>query len=146
MLALAVTGCATLGEQPWPWQLPSEAPPTKPAVAGPQSVPRRVVEPPPPRPAKPKSPVEAALPDKAPPVALVGMSEEETAAALGRPADEAEQPPGKVWTYEVDGCRLAVHLFLDMDRGGFYALDYTAGEAPKDWCLGRVAQEARRPR
>lgn len=149
LLGLALAGCANLGEQPWPWQQQSSErlPPAKPAVAGPPTAPRRAVEPPPPRPvvpAKPKPPVEAALPDKAPPVVLVGMSEAETAAVLGRPAGEAEQPPGKVWTYEVEGCRLAVHLFPDMDRGGFYALDYTAGEAPKDWCLGRVVQEARR--
>jgi hypothetical protein len=151
LFGLALAGCAEFNEQAWPWQQRPDRPAaaTRPAVTEPAPRLAKPVEPPPPRPAqpaKPKAPQAetSALVEKAAPPRLVGMSEEETAAALGRPMDEVEQPPGKVWTYQADGCRLAVHLFPDMDKGGFYALDYTAGEAPKDWCLGRVAQEARK--
>ena len=62
---------------------------------------------------------------------------------LGRPAEESAQPPGKVWIYRASGCQLSVHLFPDMERGGYYTLDYTADGA-RDQCLGKVAGEARR--
>lgn len=74
---------------------------------------------------------------------LVGLSEEETLGLLGRPAEEEAQSPGKIWIYRAAGCQLAVHLFPDMEKGGFYALDYAA-EGGRDACLGKVAGEARK--
>lgn len=73
------------------------------------------------------------------PLKLVGLSEQETAELLGKPAEESEQPPGKVWVYRVSGCQLSVHLFPDMEKGGFYALDYKAEEGSRDTCLGKLA-------
>lgn len=78
------------------------------------------------------------------PLKLVGLSEDETAELLGRPTEESAEPPGKIWVYRAAGCRLSVHLFPDMDKGGFYALDYTVTEGVKENCLGKVAGEARK--
>jgi hypothetical protein len=150
-VALLLGGCSSWGGDPSQWSWPG----TQPKAAAPTTT-APAVAPPPPKPQAAARPVKPAEPrvtapavvkappqsEKAPPPKLVGLSEDETAELLGRPAEEAEQPPGKVWTYHVNGCQLAVHLFPDMDRGGFYTLDYTAGEAPKDWCLNRVANEA----
>lgn len=36
-----------------------------------------------------------------------------------------------------------MHFFPDMEKGGFYALDYAA-EGGRDACLGKVAGEARK--
>jgi hypothetical protein len=83
-------------------------------------------------------PTAPALPPK-----LVGLSEDETADLLGRPVEETTEPPGKIWVYKASGCQLSVHLFPDMERGGFYALDYTADGA-RESCLGKVAGEARK--
>lgn len=93
------------------------------------------------RPVAEKEKEVAALP--AIPPKLVGLSEGETSELLGPPAEENAEPPGKVWVYKVSGCKLSVHLFPDMEKGGFYALDYTADGA-RDLCLGKVAGEARR--
>lgn len=76
---------------------------------------------------------------------LVGLSEAETVALLGPPAEQAEQAPGKVFTYRMGGCALAVHLFPDMDAGGYFALDYTAdGDGPREACLRRAAEAHRK--
>ncbi|MCR6631245.1 MAG: hypothetical protein NVV74_15015 [Magnetospirillum sp.] len=75
---------------------------------------------------------------------LVGLSEDETVGLLGRPAEESAAPPGKIWVYKATGCELSVHLFPDMDKGGFYALDYSAADGGRDQCLGKVAGEARK--
>lgn len=152
--ALAVAGvglsaCADLGIAPpqWPWQQP------RPTVSAPQ--PEQAA--PPPRAAKATVVRPAAKPDKKAATAkpapeaeareapkLVGLSEVETARLLGQPAEETAQPPGKVWVYKAAGCRLAVHLFPDMDRGGFYTLDTTAEEGSRDACVGKLADDARK--
>ncbi|MBI5164882.1 MAG: hypothetical protein HY985_13380 [Magnetospirillum sp.] len=133
ILAAAVTACAPLpNEMPsWPWG-EAKAPIAKPrgtAVSEP-AVPRRGLGLARTRPSEPPR--------------LIGLSEDETAGLLGRPAEEGEAAPGKVWIYRTSGCRLAVHLFPDMDRGGFYALDVTAAEGEADACLTRLAGEARK--
>lgn len=147
---LALSACAGMGgEEP--------AAPARPttATASPSRPARPAPAPPPARPAvknngelkalrpapRPETGGEAAAPSLPP--KLVGLSEDETVGLLGRPAEESEQPPGKVWLYRAGGCQLSVHLFPDMERGGFYALDYAA-EGGRDACLGKVAGEARK--
>lgn len=95
--------------------------------------------------ARPQPPALADLrPERRPhdttPPRLVGLSEEETLALLGHPAEETQDPPGKTWIYQASSCRLSVQLFPDMSRGGFYALDYSA-EGGKEQCLGKVLAE-----
>lgn len=155
-LAGLLGGCAQLGmaEPDWPWNPRQPSSAQQPA---PRPRPEPVAQPRPRQPdaARAKTP-EAAKPATRPavtvekdkalaaPPKLVGLSEEETVDLLGHPSEETEQPPGKVWTYKASGCRLSVHLFPDMDKGGFYALDYTVAEGAKDGCLGKVASEARK--
>jgi len=148
LLALSLSACASFEPPRWPWEEASEAAPRRaaepqptPAIAKPAAKPATELSGlrPAPRPAAERE--TASLP--ATPPRLVGLSEAETADLLGRPAEEAAAPPGKIWVYKAAGCRLSVHLFPDMDKGGFYALDYTADGA-KDSCLGKVAGEARK--
>ncbi|MEW5726605.1 MAG: hypothetical protein AB1918_02150 [Pseudomonadota bacterium] len=140
-----LSACAEVGIDPpeWPWQDP------RPVVSSPAAVPSAPAA----KPAKPAPARMAAKPERkakpAEPQAqevpkLVGLSEAETAQLLGQPAEESAQPPGKVWVYKAAGCRLAVHLFPDMEKGGFYTLDTTAEEGAADACLGRLAADARK--
>lgn len=149
---LALSACANFN-----FGLDEPAAPARPAASAAKPATAAVAAPPPARPAA-KPPVELnalrpaprpapggdsiATPLNGPPK-LVGLSEDETAALLGRPAEETAQPPGKVWLYRAAGCQLAVHFFPDMEKGGFYALDYAA-EGGRDACLGKVAGEARK--
>lgn len=136
LLTLGVAACT---QQDWPWE------DRGPTVAQPRT--SDAFPPPEPRPARaaavtrqPKATEKRpAAAVRVEPARLVGLSEQETADLLGRPAEEAEQPPGKVWVYKASGCRLSVHLFPDMEKGGFYALDYTAEEGSGDICLGKLA-------
>lgn len=154
---LALTACAPSVDWPWadasarpqvatPRVEPPGARPTAPLVQRHVRAPDLKAIRPAPRPTESKEGAEPAL------LKLVGLSEDETADLLGRPAEESAEPPGKIWTYKAAGCRLSVHLFPDMEKGGFYALDYTtaegaaegAKEGAKEACLGKVAGEARR--
>lgn len=149
-LAVALSACAELGP-PWPWEDKAAAPraqaPKGEAMPSPraQSAPKAAKAPdlkairPEPRPSG-----EAAIETAFAPPRLVGLSENETAELLGRPAEEEAEPPGKIWIYRAAGCRLSVHLFPDMEKGGFYTLDYTAADGAKETCLNKVAGEARR--
>lgn len=142
-LTLSLSACARWGgDQP-------ASPPPPPAPAAAQAEPARP-------PAKPAPQVKglrpeprptedlAALPQAPLPPRLVGLSEKETVDLLGQPAEESAAPPGKVWVYRASGCQLSVHLFPDMERGGFYALDFTAADGAKEACLGKVAGQARK--
>jgi len=140
--ALLLAGCSLPGwRRPWDTGA-TPAPP--PPVADSQAR-----EPPIPK-ARPAEPKLAARPpaEKPKPPGLVGLSEAETVDLLGRPSEETDQAPGKLWLYRSGGCELSVHLFPDMDRGGFYALDYgVMGQGDgRDACLARTAEEARRQR
>lgn len=151
LLAALLSACAAFDPPKWLSQAGNAPPPT--FEGAPASRAQTAS-----RPVKPSGTLKALRPaarpnvDKevaalAPPVAaspkLVGLSEEETAELLGRPAEETTEPPGKIWRYKAAGCQLSVHLFPDMERGGFYALDYTADGA-REACLGKVAGEARK--
>lgn len=146
---LALSACAGWSpDEPAPSARPSptaSAPrPTQPVAAPPAARPTpknagdlKALRPAP-RPGSGSEAATAAMPPK-----LVGLSEDETVELLGRPAEESERPPGKVWLYRAGSCQLSVHLFPDMEKGGFYALDYAA-EGGRDTCLGKVAGEARK--
>ena len=130
LLAAGLTACS------WNASAPPQPEPHRSAFVTPDK--QRDVDraPPLPRPRPPEAKIA-----KLPPPKLVGLSEAETVDLLGRPAEETAQPPGKVWLYRSGGCELSVHLFPDMDHGGFYALDYTAspdGE-PRETCLRKIA-------
>lgn len=148
---LALSACANFN-----LGMDEPAAPARPAVTAAKPATTPAAAPPPARPIgkpaaelnalrpapRPAPGAEAAAPPAGPPK-LVGLSEDETVGLLGRPAEETAQPPGKVWLYRAAGCQLSVHFFPDMEKGGFYALDYAA-EGGRDACLGKVAGEARK--
>ncbi|CAA7623361.1 hypothetical protein [Magnetospirillum sp. UT-4] len=131
-LALTLGGCTHPGPQSPPVGAPGPGPTPRPAAQAAPAAGLSALRPPP-RPAA-----------EAPPQ-LVGLSDAETLDLLGQPQEEAEHAPGKVWVYAAGGCRLSVHLFPDMDAGGFHALDYTASGDGREACLAKVAAAARRP-
>lgn len=142
LAGFALSACARMGVEPldWPWQPPAAPVPDRVEVPEPRPARATAV-------ARPAKPAERKVAEKKPePEApkLVGLSEAETAQLLGRPAEENEQPPGKVWLYKAAGCRLAVHLFPDMEKGGFYTLETTAEEGSRDACVGKLAEDARK--
>lgn len=144
-LALALSACAETPHS-WPWEPPPQAKADAPATATRPVPPAKAVKPselksirPQPRPATENEVETASLPPL-----LVGLSEDETTELLGHPAEEAAEPPGKIWIYQAAGCRLSVHLFPDMEKGGFYTLDYTVADGAREACLGKVAGAARR--
>lgn len=143
---LALSACAELDGPATPPRPATTSPRPGTAVAQPPARPAGKPTPelnalrPTPRPATPER--EAIAPPDGPPK-LLGLSEDETLELLGQPAEENPQPPGKIWLYKAAGCQLSVHLFPDMEKGGFYALDY-ASAGSRDTCLGKVAGEARK--
>lgn len=140
LTVLTVSACAQIDVEAPRWLR------VDPPVVAPHSAATRPPEPPPARPKNGPGKAatsQPAAPEPLPP-ALVGMSETETEGLLGRPSEEADRPPGKAWIYQGPGCRLTVHLFPDMEKGGFYALDYTVEDGSREVCLGKVAGEVRK--
>ena len=153
VLAASLSACAQFDLPKWPGNEGAAIPAPRSTTADAQAKGAPAA-----RPAKPLPELKALRPEARPavekeiaslpsapllPPKLVGLSEDETADLLGRPAEETTEPPGKIWVYKALGCQLSVHLFPDMERGGFYALDYTADGA-RESCLGKVAGEARK--
>lgn len=100
----------------WPPQLPEPA-----IVAAPPPPPQQV----------------AALPPQ--PLNVVGKSDAEVVALLGRPAGERTASAVKVMRFDAEGCAAEVHFFADVKQGGYRALEVTgAGSVPPPQCLGRV--------
>ncbi len=134
LLGASLAACSSLGwdNRPAPLAVPRHATVTEPQ--DPEWAP------PVPRP----RPVDQPSAKADPPPRLIGLSEAETRTLLGPPTEESEQPPAKVWTYRSGGCELAVHLFPDMDKGGFFALDYTSPADSREACLMKMANEVRR--
>lgn len=108
-------------------------PAAEPATARPSRL--RLVRPP------RKPPIPAAQPEAALPAPdLIGLSEGALRRAFGEPAEEIDRPPGKVWRYGAEGCRLEVHLFPDLVRGGLVTLDHSlrAETGNAGHCWGRL--------
>ena len=59
-------------------------------------------------------------------VDLVGYSEGEALALLGRPQRKEEEPPAKVWRYVNNSCVVDVYFYLDVSRNTFHVLHYAA--------------------
>jgi hypothetical protein len=106
--------------------------------------------PPPPRPAAaaPAQP-QAAVPARPEVPRIEGMRREEILTRLGPPAAERDAAPAKVLDYKATGCEVAVYLYFDTGRGGFFALHYDVNGRPAptpdtDRCLRAIAQGTRR--
>jgi hypothetical protein len=121
------------------------------------SPPAATPPPPPPRPptapqaAAPTPPAQAqAAPAAAEPaLRLEGLKREEILARFGPPAAERDAAPAKVLDYKATGCEVAVYLYFDTGRGGFFALHYEVNGRPAptretDRCLRLLAAGAKR--
>jgi hypothetical protein len=107
---------------------------------------------PPPPPPRPAAPSPAAQPQAAVPAEtprIEGLRREEILERLGPPAAERDAAPAKVLDYKATGCEVAVYLYFDTGRGGFFALHYEINGRPAptrdtDRCLRAIAQGAKR--
>ena len=117
-----------MGERPEPMPLES-SPPTG-QMAHLENV--KVIRPVQLDPAKPDAkapPAAVPLPQLKPRddlVDLVGYSEGEALALLGRPQRKEEEPPAKVWRYVNNSCVVDVYFYLDVSRNTFHVLHYAA--------------------
>lgn len=108
----------------------------------------------PPRPAAAPAAGQAAAPAVQPPAApealpkIEGMRQEEIIARLGPPAAERDVAPAKVLDYKATGCEMAIYLYFDTGRAGFFALHYDVNGRPApsrdaDRCLRLIAAAKR---
>jgi hypothetical protein len=108
-----------------------------------QSVARRPVEPSDQRRAKlvlPAAQVEALAMD---PEKLIGMTQAEATAILGRPLLVNDEPPATIWSYRSNGCVLDVFFYMDLGARTFRVLAYEMKANRRDaqtdrTCVGRI--------
>jgi hypothetical protein len=118
-------------------QLPNtDAPKTRSVARRSDDEPRR------PRAAPPAAPPPgeplAMDPDK-----LIGMTQAETTAILGRPVSVADLAPATVWSYRSSGCELDVFFYMDLGARMFRVLAYEMKAIRQDAqaernCVGRI--------
>jgi len=163
MLAACEVGPPSAAEAP---RVEAPPPPSVPAPPRPRPTP-----PPAAATAAPSGPAVAALPPPAViepvpapsapaaprAVRLVGLSQTEAEAALGRPATELDRSPARIWQYRSGDCALDLYFYLDVSRNGFYALHYelrgpgpgqtatATAPDPANPCLQRLADARRQP-
>ncbi len=79
---------------------------------------------------------------------IEGMKAEEIIGQLGPPAAERDVSPAKVLEYKATGCEVAIYLYFDTGRTGFFALHYDVNGRPApsrdaDRCLRLIAAAKR---
>lgn len=85
------------------------------------------------------APVPAQMTAQPPqPIDVVGKSEADVVALLGRPRQEQTASAAKVMRFAADGCEVEVHLFPDVRQGGYRVLETSSGGLPASQCLGKV--------
>jgi hypothetical protein len=116
---------------------------TKPATVVPNGPPQQVA-------ALPSAPPVVLPPEPARPAfnldRLIGLTEEQTEAALGQPGRVEESPPSRTLHYAEGRCVLRLHLFMEMTSRSFRTLSYdlnSTGVGPdvdqqcRDWLQAR---------
>lgn len=63
-------------------------------------------------------------------VNLIGFTEGQALAVLGRPQTRHDDPPARIWRYASDGCVVDVYFYLDVSRNTFHVLHYTTPNNP----------------
>jgi hypothetical protein len=126
--------------------LTGPAPAAPPAVSTTSSSASQSTATPRPAPAQAAPPATAALPPDA--VKIEGMRQEEIVSRLGAPASERDVAPAKVLGYRASGCEVAIYLYFDTGRNGFFALHYDVNGRPapsrdSDRCLRLIAAAKR---
>lgn len=159
-----LAGCAT---EPPPPPAPLRQPPPGPVTAphAAASPPTAIApstrsgpgEPAPPLAKPPPSPTETMLaPPSAsppgqtaaigtPPASLIGLTMQDLEARFGRPNEQFDRAPAKVWQYRSGECVLDVYFYLDVARNAFHSLHHDAKRdgVQDEGCVRRI-QDARR--
>lgn len=76
------------------------------------------------------------------------MRQDEIVTRFGAPASERDVSPAKVLSYRATGCEVAIYLYFDTGRNGFFALHYDVNGRPApsrdgDRCLRLIAAAKR---
>lgn len=76
------------------------------------------------------------------------MRQEEIVSRLGAPSSERDVAPARVLGYRASGCEIAIYLYFDTGRNGFFALHYdvngrAAPSRDSDRCLRLIAAAKR---
>jgi len=77
------------------------------------------------------------------PEKLIGMTQAEATAILGRPAAVNDEPPATIWSYRGGGCVLDVFFYMDLGARMFRVLAYEMKANRRDaqtdrTCVGRI--------
>ena len=117
---------------------PEEGAPPKVAEVPPPKV-RPDIQPPPPGP--------AALVEPLGKVEVVGLNQPAVRELLGPPTVVSADGPAELWRYRTEDCDLGVYFYFDVEREGFYALQYgvadggDAAEEKARACLEDIHRE-----
>ena len=123
---------------------PPATPSASTAATAPSSQSTAPVRPPATQPAAP--PATAAIPSDA--LKIEGLRQDEIVSRFGAPATERDVAPAKVLGYRASGCEVAIYLYFDTGRNGFFALHYDVNGRPApsrdgDRCLRQIAAAKR---
>jgi hypothetical protein len=77
------------------------------------------------------------------PEKLIGMTQAEATAILGRPVSVNDEPPATIWSYRSGGCVLDVFFYMDLGARMFRVLAYEMKANRRDaqtdrTCVGRI--------
>lgn len=134
---LAVSGCTQLdppAPDPEEVQASIESDSTVPIdLTEPEAIEEAIVvrDPPPPPRRKPETAPEPERVEEADPDMLIGLDFTVTRALLGEPAQQTEQSPAKIWTYNGQECLLNVFFYPSVEGGAFRLLTYEAESGEK---------------
>lgn len=131
MAVLGVSACSTAGPLPPPRQPDPSVPPMPLPTPRPGEVAKPRPKPPAPVP-QPRPQRETVEPyDLA---RLGGATESAVLGEIGQPDEIREQPPGKVWVYSQESCKVEVYLYPSVDVGSMAVLGTTL--LPSDMANG----------
>jgi hypothetical protein len=77
------------------------------------------------------------------PEKLIGMTQAEATAILGKPVSVNDEPPATIWSYRSGGCVLDVFFYMDLGARMFRVLAYEMKANRRDaqtdrTCVGRI--------
>lgn len=73
--------------------------------------------------------IEIEAPDE---IEVVGLKQSAVRDLLGAPTVVSADGPAELWRYRTDNCDLGVYFYFDVEREGFYALQYDVTDSGED--------------
>ena len=146
-LALLAAGCSTIDDMTLGDRVtatsarPAHPPAPRPAPAQPASDPPAIAYAPPAR-----APVKPTIVKNLEPAKLMGLTYDDTEAAIGKPAETREEPPATVWRYQTEDCVIDVFFYMDLATKQFRAVAYDVKPAKKTADAQRVCAQLAKPR